>query len=184
MRGRQRCTLIGTTERFQKSERRISRVLIIDFYTGMIETFHADNEEGKVIERYILDEIHQKYPKAYKQVGNFKDYDIHIPEIDTTVEVKMDYKSKDTGNIVVEIEFNGKPSALSVTKADYWVFVTVKNVYWITVENLNRAIMYNHIQLVEFIGTGDTKSKKAYLVPIEIIARYSDKINKNKHKPS
>ena len=55
--------------------------------------------------------------------GYFKDYDIYVPEINKSIEVKSDEKSKYTNNIVVEVEFNGKPSALSTSKADYWVLV-------------------------------------------------------------
>ena len=53
--------------------------------------------------------------------GYCKEWDIYIPELDEGVEVKSDQKSKHTGNIVIEIEFNGKPSALATTKAKYWV---------------------------------------------------------------
>ena len=31
-----------------------------------------------------------------------------------------------TGNIAIETEYRGKPSGLSVTKADYWVHILAK----------------------------------------------------------
>jgi len=99
--------------------------------------------------------------------GYFKEYDIIIPEIDKTIEVKSDVKSLHTGNFVVEVEFDGKPSALSTTTADWWVFYDSKAEFWITPELIKHAV--KDLELREFVGKGDTKSKKAYLCPKDYI---------------
>ena len=77
--------------------------------------FRTSLESGKETENLILKIIKKKYSSAYIVDGYCKEYDIFIPEVDIGVEVKQDKKSMHTGNLVVEIEFNGKPSALSTT---------------------------------------------------------------------
>ena len=74
---------------------------------------------GHSAEDAVCAKINKKYPKAHVMEGYCKGYDIYVPETGKKVEVKQDKKSNYTGNIVVEIEFNGKPSALSTTEADY-----------------------------------------------------------------
>ena len=130
-------------------------------------SFKEDLEAGKKIEEYILKRIQKKYPQAKIMEGYFKEYDIIIPEINKTIEVKSDVKSLHTGNFVVEVEFDGKPSALSTTTADWWVFYDSKAEFWITPELIKHAVQ--DLELREFVGKGDTKSKKAYLCPKDYI---------------
>ena len=72
-----------------------------------MNTFHEDLERGKAIERKSLDVIRKKYPCA-SLIDAFKGYDIWIPELHKSIEVKYDPMSNETGTIVVEIEMNGK----------------------------------------------------------------------------
>lgn len=141
-------------------------------------TFFRDLSRGEQIENFVLSIIQDKYPEAYKKKGYFKDYDLYIPEIEKSVEVKSDEKSKYTGNIVVEIEFDGKPSALSTTKADYWVWYDGELLSWFTVDDIYRCLKDTKTPLREFVGKGDTKSKKAYLVKKTDLYRYAIKQNK------
>lgn len=140
-----------------------------------LDLFIGESSEGRV-----LDYIKKKYPKAYKIEGYFKDYDIYVPEAKKSVEVKQDFKSEWTGNLVVETEFNGKPSALSTTKADYWVFVTRPFWFWITPKQICDCIRQYHYTPATFIGKGDTKPKKAYLVKINHIQEFSEWTQKTK----
>jgi len=140
-----------------------------------LDLFIGESSEGRV-----LDYIKKKYPKAYKIEGYFKDYDIYVPEAKKSVEVKQDFKSEWTGNLVVETEFNGKPSALSTTKADYWVFVTRPHWFWITPKQICDCIRQYHYTPATFIGKGDTKPKKAYLVKINHIQEFSQWTQKTK----
>jgi len=86
-----------------------------------MNTFHEDLERGKAIEQKALEVIRKKYPCA-AIIDGFKGYDIWIPELHKSIEVKYDPMSNETGNIVVEIEMNGKASALITTTAEYWLF--------------------------------------------------------------
>ena len=131
---------------------------------------------GHSSEDSVCARINKKYPKAYVKKGYCKEYDIHVPEIDKKVEVKQDKKSNFTGNIVVEIEFDGKPSALSATEADYWVFDDGEIYIWITPETLRQVV--KPFKPVKFVGKGDNKEKLAYLIKKDIIKRNALKVDK------
>jgi hypothetical protein len=81
-------------------------------------TFYQDLERGIDVEYKALAMIQKKYPCA-TIIHAYKGYDIWIPELHKSIEVKYDPMSNETGNIVVEIEMNGKASALITTTADY-----------------------------------------------------------------
>lgn len=138
----------------------------------MIETFNRDLKRGKYHENVILEVIQKKYPRAFIKDGYCKEYDIFIPELEIGVEVKSDEKSKFTGNIVIEIEFNNRPSALITSKAKYWVIFDGYTYHWFLKDKIKDCIKDNYLNWVEFIGKGDTKSKKAYLIKKEILYKY------------
>ena len=131
---------------------------------------------GHSSEDAVCAKINKKYPKAFVKPGYCKEYDIYVPEIDKKVEVKQDKKSNFTGNIVVEIEFDGKPSALSTTEADYWVFDDGEIYMWITPETLRQIVL--PMYAVTFTGNGDNKSKRAYLVKKDIIIKHALKVDR------
>tara|TARA_R110000824_G_scaffold178473_1_gene358189 strand:- start:301 stop:723 length:423 start_codon:yes stop_codon:yes gene_type:complete len=137
-----------------------------------MQTFKRDLQRGKYHENIILDIIKSKYSKAYIKEGYCKEYDIYVPEMNFGVEVKSDEKSKYTNNIVIEIEFNSKPSALSTTKAKYWVIYDGYVYNWFLTQRLKDCIKDNNLKYVEFIGKGDTKSKKAYLIKKKVLYKY------------
>jgi hypothetical protein len=133
-----------------------------------MNSFNADKERGLVIEQRVLALVQRKYPSA-SLVNSFKGYDIWIPETHKSIEVKYDPMSNDTGNVVIEIEMNGKASGLITTTADYWVFyddyvfVTLKPI------SIVNCIFQNKLQYVEFVGKGDKASKKAFLIPKKML---------------
>ncbi len=150
-------------------------VLIIITSTKKMETFYRDLARGKQLENIVLDSIREKYPKSYIEDGYFKEWDIFIPELNIGVEVKSDEKSKYTGNIVIEVEFNGKPSALSTTKAEYWVIYDGYGFNWFKTSNIRRCIEESNQKLVRFIGKGDTKPKLAYLITKKLLYKYGER---------
>ena len=131
---------------------------------------------GNSSEHAVCAKIKKKYPKAYVMEGYCKEYDIYVPETSKKIEVKQDKKSNFTGNIVVEIEFNGKPSALSTTTSDYWVFDDGEIYIWITPEILKQIVL--PLYAVTFTGNGDNKPKRAYLVKKDIIINKALKVDK------
>jgi len=127
-------------------------------------TFSRDLARGQKVERIVLDIVKAKYPDAYLMEGYCKEWDIFIPSEDKGVEVKYDPMSQKTGNIVIEIEYNKKPSALSTTKSYRWVIHTGKEMIITTPDRIRKAIDDNNLRTVKFTGPGDPHSKLAYLV--------------------
>lgn len=140
-------------------------------------SFKKDLQRGTKVEDFVLQKIKNKYPEARRMSGYCKEYDIWIPEISQGIEVKYDPKSNETGNIVIEIEMGGKPSALSTTKAAQWIFYDGKSLVSIEPRVIKECIYRNQLRLVSFTGPGDTKSKRVYLVPKETLFQYGKYIN-------
>jgi len=140
----------------------------------MIQTFKRDLKRGKHHENVVLNYIKAKYKNAYIKDGYCKEYDIFIPEVNFGVEVKSDEKSKYTNNIVIEIEFNNKPSALMTTKAKFWVIYDGYSYNWFLTDKIKDCIKDNNLRYAEFTGKGDTKSKKAYLIKKELLYKYKE----------
>ena len=131
-------------------------------------TFQKDLERGIGVELKALEIIQKIYPCA-TLVNAYKGYDIWIPELHKSVEVKYDPMSNQTGNIVVEIEMNGKASALITTTADYWLFHDDNVFVMMKPMSITNCIFLNKLQYVEFVGEGDKASKKAFLVPKDVL---------------
>jgi hypothetical protein len=140
------------------------------------ENFKKDLQRGRKIEEKILDICRQKYPCAVLIDGKFKDYDLFIPETNKTIEIKGDYRSCETGNIIIELMMFNVPSALLTTKADYWVIFTGKELLWTTPIKIVECITTNNISSRNLTGQGDTASKVACLIPIETFKKYCFKI--------
>ena len=140
------------------------------------ENFKKDLQRGRKIEEKILDICREKYPCSVLIDGKFKDYDLFIPETNKTIEIKGDYRSCETGNIIIELMMFGKPSALLTTKADFWVVYTGLELLWITPIKIIECITVNNINSRTLTGQGDTASKVACLIPIETFKRYCFKI--------
>jgi hypothetical protein len=142
----------------------------------MNNTFQQDLKRGIDIELKALAIIQKKYPSA-SLINKFKGYDIWIPELHKSVEVKYDPMSNETGNIVIEIEMFNKPSALMTTEADYWIFYDDNNFVLMKPMDIINCIFINKLVYREFIGTGDKASKKAFLVKKDILFKYGKIIN-------
>ncbi len=125
---------------------------------------------GKTVEAQELIKIQKLFPDAHGIEGYCKEYDIFIPSANFGIEVKSDQQSQRTGNLVVEIEMPpDNPSALSTTKAKYWIFWTGKKSIMVLVSELRKLVKdYN---TVVFTGKGDNTPKRAYLMKQYIIER-------------
>ena len=134
---------------------------------------------GDVGELEIHKRLIKKYPKAYiDNIGKANsDWDIFIPEINAGIEVKMDYKSLYSGNLLIEVYFN-KPSALSVTKAKYWVFITGERYIWITPLEIYRFIELYQYHRKQLTGEGDEEAKIAYLIKHDDFVLYVHRLSK------
>ena len=137
-----------------------------------MKTFNRDLDRGIKVEDLVLQRIQRKYPKAYRIEGYCKEYDLWIPEVEKGIEVKYDPMSNQTGNIVVEIEMFGKPSALMATKADHWIFYDDNVFVSITPSEIKNCIKENNLQTVKFTGKGDQHPKIAYLIKKDMLFSY------------
>jgi hypothetical protein len=142
-----------------------------------MNTFHEDLERGKAIERKALEVIRKKYPSA-SLIEAFKGYDIWIPELHKSIEVKYDPMSNETGNLVVEIEMSGKASALITTTADYWLFYDDHVFVLIKPMSIVNCIFQEKLTFVEFVGNGDRSPKKAFLVPKHLLFQHGKQLEK------
>lgn len=89
------------------------------------------------------------------------------------LEVKTDYKAYKTGNIAIEIECNGKPSGLSTTEANWWLFniriPSEEPMLLIISRRRLRKIAQMHMHRGNVMMGGDKKASKLVLVPIQEI---------------
>ncbi len=132
-----------------------------------------DLKRGGVIEDDLLHRLRLVFPNAKRAVGLHPDFDIEIPELGKTVEVKYDPMSQKTGNVVIEY-FHAKPSAFSVSIADYWVIVTGNGEYWFSREGILECILLEGMEPVRIHGPSDRRPKWVFLIPLVLLRRYSN----------
>lgn len=136
--------------------------------------FIDDLEEGHRSEDRVLHIIRKRYSEATRIEGKHSPYDIIVPELGITVEVKGDYVSQKTGNIVIEVNHPiGTPSGLLVTTADYWVHDTGKELIWIKPECIKDCIMVHNYPYRDWAAGDDRHPKRVYLVPIGIYRTFA-----------
>ena len=139
------------------------------------DNFDNDIILGEEAEYKLLAIIQKKYPKAYKIEGEFKAYDIYIPEIDKRIEVKRDIGSKDTPNFFIEYECNYKLSGLSSTLADSWAIYDEDNFHFIDTSILKTTVVHHGVRW-EGIPKGGVSNVKAYLINKELLKMCSKSI--------
>lgn len=133
---------------------------------------------GKYIEDKLIEKLNKKFPKAYNCNVNGvtnKKWDLIVPEIKKTIEVKGDYISVRTGNLLVEVSGWKGDSGLRTTKADWWVFVTGFRLIWITPLELYRFIeKYPEYSIKDdnLKGKGDNYNKFVYKIKEEELIKY------------
>jgi hypothetical protein len=133
-------------------------------------TFEQDLELGGMVERGVLTLIRKKYPLAHRIEGYHKEFDLFVPEVRISVEVKFDRRAAETGNFIFETSSSGKPSGLKVTTADWWVQVDKKDICWIRTESLRHLIVQEEAAEISFFLDG--REKTGFLLPKDIF-RYS-----------
>lgn len=132
--------------------------------------------EGEKIEKLALERIHKYYPEAYKKDGYFPFYDIYIPEIESSVEVKScplhikpNYK-----NIIIEFEMNEKQTGICVSKADFWLIWDGEKFHSLRKGDILHCIFVNIDKIKYWDGAmdGDRSAKKAWLIPPDLLFKY------------
>ena len=126
--------------------------------------WEEDLKKGEEIEYKLLEYLQKKYPKAYKMEGNFKDFDIEVPEKDIKIEVKRDIGSQESGNFFIEYECNYKPSGISTSKANYWVIYDEGSYTWVKISVL-KSICLIYGNTWKGFPNGGLSTVGGYLIP-------------------
>ena len=147
----------------------------------MEDQFKKDLIIGEDEEYRILKEIQKKYPLAKKIKGNFKDYDLYVPEKKVKVEVKTQKEA--IKYYFIECSCNDSASGLQTTKADYWVIVGTIADIWVNTTRL-RVLCSQKGKLWKGIPTGGYSMVTGYLVPKDVIQKNAVcyKVRTAKHK--
>jgi hypothetical protein len=77
--------------------------------------FTQDLKFSQEAEEYTVNKLKEKWPKTKRVEGNFKGYDIVIPEEDWKIEVKLDRKTLITDNLFIEYESRKHPSGITIS---------------------------------------------------------------------
>lgn len=138
--------------------------------------FEKDLAQGK---KYELESLNYLDYDTYEmKEGYFKEYDLIITKdnVDTKIEVKSDRQASITGNMAIEYECNNKPSGLTSTTADYWLYFVVHKdkdgCYKIPTNELKYLV-----KDCRKVRGGDNYKSKMYLLKINNCGKY--KIYKN-----
>lgn len=80
------------------------------------DAFLNDRERGREGQHYVADLLRSKgYPLEEVEDGYFPDFDLKLTT-GTTIEVKHDFRSSETGNLALELEalFHSKANILAI----------------------------------------------------------------------
>lgn len=137
--------------------------------------------------------------KAYGEVAEFSVAEglsrvgLHSPkfvkdsscdvELNLKFEVKSDRMAKRTGNVAVEIECNSKPSSLTVTQAQVWVYRIGEDYWWVPTQELKNYINDESI-VHKIVMGGDKNRSKLVLIPFYDFVTYLAKRIPNEHTTS
>jgi len=136
--------------------------------------FDSTLKVGNEREREIMSFLRQRGHVPIPIPGYFKGYDFFLANTKQAYEVKQDWKCQHTGNLVVEVAFGGKPSGLSTTLADWWVFHTGYSYIFIRPDTL-RNLLKGRIP-AKFIAKGDEKEKTAHLIQVAQVNDVAEKV--------
>lgn len=90
--------------------------------------FEEDLKAGQAIEERVISHmLHLNPDMVFYGFSGTKGYDAHfsVNNIYYKLEIKSDYHTVDTGNIVIEHESRGKPSGITTTQANLWAYAVI-----------------------------------------------------------
>tara|TARA_R110000744_G_scaffold361091_1_gene468758 strand:- start:3803 stop:4153 length:351 start_codon:yes stop_codon:yes gene_type:complete len=85
------------------------------------------------------------------------------------IEVKTDYKAKDTGNVFIEYSSRGKDSGITISHSDFYCFVTSnENIIFIEIKKLKK-LCRKYLNTNRDIKGGDNNTSQGILLPLNEI---------------
>ena len=106
--------------------------------------------------------------------GNFKPYDFVADNV--KYECKADRMAHKTGNLCIEYQSRGKPSGISTSEADYWIYMlvapdgAVSDTFKIPGDILKEEIEKK--SYTRDVSGGDNWTNKMYLFPKNVFCQY------------
>jgi len=96
-----------------------------------------------------------------------EDYDIQLIRF---IEVKHDIAAVRTGRVAVEVSFDGKPSGLTTSRADFWVFVIADDASLVPIAALRSVVASGRYRTVP---AGDGLRARCFLIRTPELKRLS-----------
>jgi len=133
--------------------------------------FQKDLETGHFYEKRSL--LYLDYDDHKFINGYFKEYDLELTKDGKLIkiEVKSDKQASRTGNLAIEYECNNKPSGITSSTADFWIYFIVfddhEEVYKVPLEKLRRIA-----KKCRKVSGGDGNLSRMYLVPKNKLCKY------------
>ena len=132
-----------------------------------------DGQEGeKIIVMYLVCQgmkfLHLNNDYKYDIMMYSEKYDKEV-----SFEVKTDLFSKDTGNLAIEIRYKGKPSGISKTDSEWFVYwyrdLPFNNLWMIKVDDLKSLIKKFKFDV---INGGDNNQSQLVIIPRKKYKRF------------
>ena len=138
----------------------------------MSSNFNSDLSFGNFYEKQALEYF--KYDSFEIKTGMFKPYDLLLKSRygQLKIEVKADRLAWKTGNLAIEYECSGKPSGISSTRADYYLYFVKESgkedkAFKIPVKDFPKLV-----KGCRSVSGGDGYRSKMYLLPYKFLSEY------------
>jgi len=83
-----------------------------------------------------------------------------------TVEVKRDFKTRNTGNVAIEYACNSEPSGITSTEAKWWALFINEEVCILIQTCKLRDIVSQYLGTARDVSGGDNNQSKMVLIPV------------------
>ncbi len=140
--------------------------------------FKKDLADGKAAEEEVKQLLIARLNLAESDIehSSSKGYDLKIIPKNWTFEVKNDLMAHQTGNVAIEYESRGKPTALAATTADFWVYKFAGSFFAFRTETLKRKL-FEEKQFFKAVSGGDAGSNtKMFLVKVEEFKKWGKEL--------
>lgn len=138
-------------------------------------TFEQRKAKGQFSEDKFCQIMTEQGLQPHQIEGQFKPFDVYEKTTGTTYEIKSAWKAHQYGTAFVEVyrQINGvwQDYGLTATRADYWAFVTDRDIVVLATEHLKNIILIQRPESQKIIGEVDGAWKIRYKVSIEEMAK-------------
>jgi len=140
-------------------------------------TFELDLAQAKLIEKEFVTILKEHQNIKRVEFNNDYLYDVLIETEEgiKTYEIKHDKMSNKTGNLALEFHSRGKPSGISTSQADFWIYKLEDGFYKISLNELKQLV--NDKKYIRTVSGGDMGSfTRMYLFSLQVIKPSMEKL--------